>query len=104
MAYLLSRYAERDITQILTYTIETWGIKQFKKYRDLIEESLHLLGTDPQISISRKRDELFLGCRSYLFGKHIIFYRVQHSNVEIVRILHQRMDVISHIPEEYLVQ
>lgn len=102
MAYRLSRYAERDIQKILTYTIDTWGIRQFNKYRDLIKQSLHMLSTDPQTSISRKRDELFSGCRSYLFGKHIIFYRVRRSNVEIVRILHQRMDVISHIPEEYL--
>ena len=66
-----------------------------------MESSLTAVGNDPEISKSRKRPELFPGCRSYIFGKHIIFYRVKNDAVEIVRILHQRMDFDSHIPAEY---
>lgn len=101
MAYKLSRYAEADIENILTYTIETWGIKQFHTYRKLIEDSIERIGKEPETGLSRKREELFPGCRSYPFGKHIIFYRINPNWVEVVRILHQRMEYGSHIPEEF---
>ena len=101
MAYKLSLYAEKDIEKILTYTIDNWGINQFHKYRKLIMDSLDIIGNDPEVSTSRKREELFSGCRAYSFGKHIIFYRVKNNLVEIVRILHQKMDFESHIPSEY---
>ena len=101
MAYNLSTYAERDIENILTYTIETWGIRQFQKYRDLINHSLDLIGNNPDALTVRKREELFEGGNSYSFGKHVVFFRVKNDIIEIVRILHQKMDVESHIPEEY---
>ena len=101
MAYKLSPYAEIDIEKILTYTIDTWGIKQFHVYRKLINESLDLIGDNPQAPKVRTREELFMGCKTYTFGKHIIFFRVKNEVVEIVRILHQKMDYALHIPEEY---
>ena len=102
MAYKLSKYAEKDIEQILRYTVKTWGIKQFRTYRKLINDSLDIVGADPATSKSRNREELFFGGRSYTFGKHIIFYREKSEIVEIVRILHQQMDFEAHIPREYL--
>lgn len=101
MAYKLSSYAQKDIEDILTYTLETWGILQFQKYQILIENTLKAISEDPALAKSRSREELFPLCRSYAFGKHIIFYRLKNEIVEIVRILHERMDIDSQIPEEY---
>ncbi|MDP0500303.1 MAG: type II toxin-antitoxin system RelE/ParE family toxin [Verrucomicrobiota bacterium JB022] len=34
-----------------------------------------------------------VGYRKYPVGRHVIYYRVQPDALEVVRILHQRMDV-----------
>ena len=41
----------------------------------------------------RARDELFRGVRSIAVEAYVIFYRVEDSAIEIVRVLHQRLDV-----------
>ena len=41
----------------------------------------------------RNCDYIRLGYRKYGVGKHLIFYRqVDNNSIEIVRILHKRMD------------
>jgi ParE toxin of type II toxin-antitoxin system, parDE len=40
-----------------------------------------------------RADELIPGLRSVLAHPHIVFYRVSGSNIEVVRVLHQRRDI-----------
>lgn len=47
MGYKLSAPTEKDIGKILTYTIEYWGYSQFMKYKQLLKESLELIGEEP---------------------------------------------------------
>jgi toxin ParE1/3/4 len=42
-------------------------------------------------------DDLRPGYRKYLVGSHVLFYRVTNTDVVVVRILHQRMDVERHL-------
>ena len=39
------------------------------------------------------RSELFSSCRMYPEGKHLIFYRPSDNGIEVVRVLHERMNV-----------
>ena len=39
------------------------------------------------------RDEIRRGYRSLPVENHVVFYRVSDKDIEIVRILHQRMEV-----------
>lgn len=102
MKVLLSRYTERDIEQILTYTIETWGIRQFRDDQQLLDLAIKKLENLPNIVGIRDRDELFPGARSLPVGKHVIFFRVKGNEVEIVRILHEKMLPERNIPGDYL--
>jgi toxin ParE1/3/4 len=48
----------------------------------------------------RNCDYIRLGYRKYGVGKHLIFYRQADNNsIEIVRILHGRMDVEQRLTE-----
>jgi toxin ParE1/3/4 len=98
LAYQLSIPAAEDIEHILRYTLENWGPIHFERYYHLIEETLHEVGMSPGCLLCRSRDDLFLGCRSRSFGKHVIFYREKNGSVEIIRILHQSMDYKAHLP------
>lgn len=93
MNTLISKNAVQDIENILTYTLENWGIKQFHKYKELLEEALVKIEANPELLPSKSRDDLTLGCRSYPVGKHIFFYRVKNNTLEVIRVLHQRMDI-----------
>ncbi|MFN8394451.1 MAG: type II toxin-antitoxin system RelE/ParE family toxin [Bacteroidia bacterium] len=96
--YKLSKPAAKDIENILQYTLEKWGQLQFERYYHLIDTTLNIIGYHPDCSQCRSRDELFPGCRSRSFGKHVVFYRIANGEVEIVRILHQMMDHSRHLP------
>ena len=43
--------------------------------------------------IGRERPEIKSGYRSLAEGKHVIFYRVGDGGIDILRILHGRMDI-----------
>jgi toxin ParE1/3/4 len=43
--------------------------------------------------LGRKRDEIIPGIRSLLFRNHLIFYRVETSAIQVLRILHGNMDL-----------
>ncbi|TWS22632.1 type II toxin-antitoxin system RelE/ParE family toxin [Tsukamurella sputi] len=37
------------------------------------------------------------GYRRYTVGSHLIFYRARSEGVDVVRVLHQRMDPTRHL-------
>ncbi len=98
----LSRWAETDLANIFDYTLETWGERQFEKYRALLEESFEALARDPFLIQSNDRSELFAGCRSLHVGRHLILYRVKDKTLQIARVLHDTMELELHIPSELL--
>jgi len=89
-AYRLSPEAAKDILLIREYTQKKWGSSQAVKYINEIENKCKELSENPQLG--RERPEIKLGYRSINEGKHIIFYRCSHSDIDILRVLHTRMD------------
>ena len=99
-SYRLSRLAERDLAEILRYTINTWGMEQGTAYLQLL-----LIGRDrfmnhPKSPGSKTREDLADGCRAFRVGKHVIFYRTNGKVLEIARILHQSKDFPQHVSEK----
>ena len=87
-----------DLNNIWDYTFEKWSEKQADKYYATIKMACNGIGGSPDIGneyegISRN----LLGFKS---GKHIIFYRQKSKErIEIIRILHERMDLKNRIIE-----
>lgn len=98
--YRLSKFAERDLADILRYTIQTWGMKQGAAYFQILAAAKTSIVNNPFLPGSRTRDDLADGCRAYRAGKHLVFYRVIGNRVEIARILHESMDFPRHVGEE----
>ncbi len=89
--YRLTPKADRDLTQIWRYTNENWGKAQANEHLQLLESRFLMLLRHPKSG--RARDEVRRGYRSLPVENHVIFYRVIDNDIEIVRILHQRMEV-----------
>jgi toxin ParE1/3/4 len=47
----------------------------------------------------RPRDDIREGYRKYHVGRHLIFYRQAGKDIEIIRILHDRMNIENHLSE-----
>jgi len=50
---ILSPRAEEDFTDILQYTLETWGKEQFHAYRAILDKALLTLQGNPRIGMQR---------------------------------------------------
>src|SRR5271154_4625411 len=83
--------AQRDVDNILAYTLEQWGERQAIIYGEKINRVLECIIEDP--CKCRANGNL----RSVLAEKHKIFYRIEGETVFVVRILHQRMDEGRHL-------
>jgi toxin ParE1/3/4 len=93
---LLSPRAKSDLSDIWNYTLTEWGSKQAEKYvRELwaaMQAQVNDSSTSTDISDVRK------GYRKTRSGSHVIFFRSTGINsIDVVRILHQRMDFERHI-------
>jgi toxin ParE1/3/4 len=90
--FALTKRALTDLQEIGRYTQKHWGLDQRNKYLAMLDSCFHQLAESP----SRGRDcsDIRQGYRKINVGSHVVFYRQQQSEViEIVRVLHGRMDV-----------
>lgn len=94
-AFLLSEKALEDLKSIGRYTQKTWGREQRNKYLSKLDESFHILSKQPQLGTAR--DDIRKGYRVYHVGRHLIFYRQKPTEIQIIRILHDRMNVETHL-------
>lgn len=98
-AYLLSPAAQHDLSDIWDYTVRVWGKAQAEGYIQLIR------GTCEALAEGRKQgraiDDIRQGYRKQAVGSRFIFYRfAETGEIDIVRIMHQRMDVPNRLGDE----
>lgn len=89
--FFLTHAAKADLKAIARYTEKTWGREQRNRYLMQMDATFRRLVELP--NLGRQCDEISAGYRQFPVGKHLIFYRTHPEEVEIVRILHERMDV-----------
>jgi toxin ParE1/3/4 len=101
----LSAAAEVDFANIVGWTAENFGAKQSRVYRDTLVQAMGDLADGPEVAGSKARDEIMAGLRTLHVtrrgrrGSHFLMYRAApDSTIEIVRILHDAMDLQRHIP------
>ena len=93
--FRLSPAAETDLELIWDYTVESFGVDQALIYIDGLESACELLVDAPLIN--RPRVELKPAVRIYPHAEHLLIYLLNDGIVEIVRILHASMDVVSQL-------
>lgn len=96
-AFRLSNKAIEDLRSIGRYTQQTWGIEQRNKYLAKIDACFHTIAREPHIGTAC--DNIRKGYRKFHVGRHLVFYRQTRTCVEIIRILHDRMDVETHMSQ-----
>jgi toxin ParE1/3/4 len=92
MKYWISREASIDLEEIWLYTFENWSIEQADRYLIQIKDEIVFLAKKPESGFNYGHFR-----KGYFRSKvksHFIFYRINHDEdrIEIIRVLHQRMD------------
>jgi toxin ParE1/3/4 len=88
---LWSPEAEDDLLSIWHYGAARWSAEAADAHLFLIEAACDRLCYDPLLG--RARPELLVEIRSISVRPHVVFYQVSKRAVEIVRVLHEHMDV-----------
>lgn len=82
--------AENDLNEIWWYIAQD-SLDNADKLLDEIEETSRKLAQFA--NMGRKRDELHPGLQSFPVGKYLMFYMLISGGIEIVRVLHGKMDI-----------
>jgi toxin ParE1/3/4 len=96
--FLLAQASQNDLREIKSYKRVTWGDNQALDYLSEIRKALDNLVINPELG--KPRNDICEGIRSLSVGKHIVFYRIGITHIEVVRILHGRMDVASRFEQD----
>lgn len=93
MKYKLSNEALLDLEDIWLYTFSTWSEEQTDRYYNLLLDEIEYAAKNPQHG--KDQSHIREGYFRARVKSHYIFYKVNlpKNSIEIIRILHQRMDV-----------
>lgn len=87
-----------DLSDIWDYTIQKWSENQADKYYDTIKYACKVIGENP--NIGKIYNEISKNLSGLKSGKHIIFYhQISEDEIEVIRILHEKMDLKNRINE-----
>lgn len=92
--YRLYPLALADLEEIWSYTATRWSAEQAESYHAGIVAVFEGLAAG---SKQGRPSDVREGYFKYAVGSHLVFYRHFQGGIDIVRILHQRMDVTLHL-------
>lgn len=98
MRYRITPLAARHLKEIAKFTLQTWGKQRRDAYILDIRDRIEWLCENPRFGRSRPEigDDIF----SYPQGSHIIFCRLLAEHIDIIGVLHKRMDYAAHLSED----
>lgn len=88
--------ARDDLETIWAYSVERWGAAQAASYLRQLTTACDEVaaGTRPCRSV----DDIRPGYWTFRAGAHVVFARwAEDGALDVIRILHQRMDVTRHL-------
>lgn len=104
----LAAAAEADIGEILRWTAEHFGERQARVYAETLAAALEELSGGPEVIGARIRGDIGRGlftlhvARHGRRGRHFVMYRIGHDDqaevIDVLRVLHDAMDLPRYLP------
>jgi toxin ParE1/3/4 len=94
-SYRIRSLAQSDLESIWLYTLEQWGVDQANTYLEAIIKRFDWLGENPQLG--KNRDDIKRGYYCFPEGMHLVFYKIEKDQIEIIGVPHQSMDIVEYI-------
>ena len=92
---LVSPRAQRDLDGIWDFTAGRWAEAKAEAYIRQIWKAVRTIAADPRRG--QPCDEVRAGYMKYPVGSHMLYYRRVGKSVDVVRILHERLDFEQHL-------
>jgi toxin ParE1/3/4 len=116
--YVVAPVADQEIESILSWTHDQFGAQARLRYKALLKQAINDVAKDPELAGSHSRSEIVDSARTYhLFHsrnhvaselgrvkqpRHFLLYRtLADGRIEISRVLHDAVDLLRHIPEDF---
>lgn len=92
----LRRRARRDLDEIWSYSLANWGRQQAEQYILDINAVFDLAARNPGLA----RDAAGIGrpgLKKIVAGSHVVYLHIDDDAIDVIRILHSRMDPGRHL-------
>ena len=97
--FSLTEAAKSDLKNIARFTQKRWGRDQRNHYLKTLDDCFHQLSNNP--NMGKVCGEIRPGYYKLPTGRHIVYYRSKsNESIEIVRVLHENMDVDTQFLKE----
>ena len=91
--------AVEDLANIWNYTFDNWSESQADIYYLLLIENCKEIASNPELG--KNYTGISKNLKGIRAGRHIIFFRkIEENSVEIIRILHEQMDLKHRMREK----
>lgn len=95
--YKIANQAVLDLEEIWFYTAQNWSVEQADRYYSLIFDEIEYICNHQK---GRKAaNHIKKGYFTAKVKSHLIFFKLNNELVEIIRILHERMDIEDRLME-----
>ena len=91
LPFVMAKKAVSDLEEIWLYTVEKWSAEQADRYYNLIFDEINYICRN--INAGKSMEHVRQGYRASKVKSHLIFYRILKDTIEVIRILHERMDI-----------
>ena len=96
--YIISEKALEDINNIWIYTAENWSVEQADRYYNLIIDEIEYIVDN--LDMARDFEKIRKSYRYSKVKSHLIFFKKDKTDeIEVVRVLHERMDIENRLAE-----
>lgn len=93
-SYRLGPGAESDLRDIWLYTYRNWSQQQADRYHREIVATIVALAVGAK---QGRTVDIRHGYLKYPTGTHVIYYLDRGDRLDIIRVLHARMDTAGHL-------
>ena len=94
----LTPAARRDLDEIWAYTEANWGPTQAERYLRLLQATCADLASGHRHA--QAAGHIRQGYFRAAVQSHVVFFKTSSGFLDVIRILHRRMDVTRHLPDE----
>ena len=94
--YIISEKALEDLNNIWIYTAENWSVEQANRYYNLIVDEIEYVSEN--FEVAKNFEDVRKNYKYSKVKSHLVFYKkTLNTEMEVVRILHERMDTKNRI-------
>jgi toxin ParE1/3/4 len=90
-SYELTELAENDVSAIYDYTVSKYSKDKAARYLIGLDELFSNIIENPYIG--KERSDVRAELRSFVYEKHVVFYRILSDRIRIIRVLHASCDM-----------